>query len=158
MIFNFCKRCPLTNITRKMLFRRKVPKTKKTNFYKLERQIFEFVIHELNETDTEKLNNQIEFLIRKKRIEYPKSLVSEFYPESMGDITPENLFTRTEEFKLASLKVLSNKVEFYCQCNMVLGQIVDITIKPKPENHNLNNPEITLIEIKMETELYRNLN
>jgi len=118
----------------------------------------EFIINELNETEKEKLRGQLKFLTHKKRIKYPKSFVSEFYPEKHVEIPQENLFSRTEEFKLASLKVKSDKTDYNCQSFMVLGSLFDISIKPIPTDSDLNSSELILEDIKIEQELNKNMN
>lgn len=140
-----------------MLFRKRLPKTKKGDFYPMEKKVIGFVIQSLTEEDSRKLDEQIKFLVLKKRIKYPKSFVTEMYPVQFNGIPKDYLFSRTEEFRLATLKLEINGQNFYCQCNMVLGVLFDISLKPIPDKKQLESADIILKEIQIESELWKNL-
>ena len=141
-----------------MIFRKKIPKSKKSDLFSFEKKIIEFIFDHLDETEASKLREQLRFLVLKKRIKYPKSYVIELYPLKFNSIPKDNLLTRTEEFKLASLQIKNNNSDYYCQCHMVLGSLFDISIKPIPKKSELNNDELILKEIKVEDELKNNIN
>ncbi len=139
-----------------MLFKKRIPKTKKSDLFPMEKKVLDFVIEQLEAPKASALVEQIKLLPLKKRITYPKSHVTEFYPQNFGDVPEKFRFGRTEEFKLASVKITQGNKEYYCQCNFVLGQLFDLSIRPVPEKLDFKSKNWELKDITIESNVNKN--
>lgn len=131
-----------------MFWKNKIQNPKKGNFTKLEIEILKSVMAHLPEEFSITLQQQIKYLILFKRIEYKNDVITELYPEKYGSIPNKILFLRTEEFRLANVKFLLSNTQYIAEINMVLGQIFDIKIAPKPIKDIDDNPEILKVIIE----------
>jgi len=134
-----------------MFWRKNHTKFKQEKINVLEQRILEFLITNLPSQEALKIQNQIQFFSKLKRIAYKNDIVTELYTDKIGNIPKDYLFERTEEFEFARLEFTIGERKFESKLHMVLGQIFDIAIKPiPPANIEMNiqfkshriNPEL----------------
>ena len=139
-----------------IFFKRMLPKTKKMPLTDLEKEVIGFLIGSLDEPYKSKLKDQIPYLPRRKRITYPKSVMTEFYPDKGNTLPAELLFSRDEEFSLGSVKFKINGYRFYAKFHMVLGSFFDINIRPRPPK-KVDIDRIEFLGAKIEENLDKNI-
>lgn len=124
----------------------------KGNLTYLEKSIIDFLISHLPERQALLLREQLTYLTLIRRIEYKNDIVTEVYPEQYGIIPQEHLLGRTEEFQLGHVKFKQSGVSYKSEVHMVMGQVFDISVRPKPGKKELNVVEFTDFEIDPELE------
>jgi hypothetical protein len=138
-----------------MIWNRKIQKPEMGNLTLIEKEVFSFLIEHLPGNYGEQIINQLKYLKLIKRIEYNNDVVTELYPEKFGLIPGEILFDRKDEFRLAIIKFKINKETYLSEIYMVLGQLFDIKVKPKPLKYK-GEINLELIDIKIEKILDKN--
>lgn len=136
-----------------MFWKKGIPKKGKLTF--LEKSILDFLISHLPEQQALSVRGQLTYLTLIKRIEYKNDIVTEVYPEQYGIIPQELLFGRTEEFRLAYVKFMQSGVNYKSEVHMVMGQVFDISIRPKPAKKELDAVDFT--EFIIDPELGKNI-
>lgn len=130
-----------------MFWKNKIKEPKKGRLTELECEIFNCVMTVLPDKYSFLLQEQVKYLTLLKRLEYKNDVITELYPEKYGIIPKEILLTRTEEFRLANIKFSLSNIIYMSEIHMVMGQIFDIKITPKPLNSITSNLEILKISI-----------
>ncbi|GAA0891750.1 hypothetical protein GCM10009122_14290 [Fulvivirga kasyanovii] len=138
-----------------MFWRKKIEDPKKGDLTKLERSIFDYLISKLPEPQSWLIKEQLKYLTLIKRVEYQNDVVTEMYPEQYGIIPQELLFGRTEEFRLAYIKYRIGEVKYTSEIHMVMGQVFDVKIRPKPPKEDVLR--VNFLEAKIDDELERNI-
>lgn len=133
-----------------MFWKKKIPDAKKTPRTKLEDFILACLIESLSKDDGYKLKSQLSFLPLIKRIQYPKDVATEFYPEKFDAIPTEILFDKKEEFCIADISFQIIKSKYKCQVFFVLGALFEIRIKPSPPiNDEMDVTEIENVQCRV---------
>ena len=137
-----------------MFWRKKIKKPKKDDLTSLEKSILDYLISKLSKPQSVLLAEQLKYLNFIVRIEYNNDVVTELYPEKYGLIPKELSFGRTEEFRLAYVKYRIGDVKYTSEIHMVMGQVFDLKIRPKPVK--VDELSIKFLEAKIENELEKN--
>lgn len=137
-----------------MIWKRKLTNARKSQLAYLEEEILNLLIKELPEIYGSRIFQQLQYLKLIKRIEYDNDVITELYPTKFGEIPDSSLFERKEEFHLATILYKVKDIKYTCKIHMVLGQLFDMKIKPKPLSISDN---IDFIDIKLERNLSNNV-
>ncbi|WP_128755383.1 hypothetical protein [Aquimarina sediminis] len=137
--------------------KKKVGQPKKGSLNKIEEKILDYLCDNLDEKNSKKIIEQLEYLVKILRLDYTNDTITELYPENLNELPSEILFERREEFRLAHLKFMINEEVYISKIRASLGILFDIKIRPIPPKKVDFSSKFELIQIKLEPNLDTNI-